>query len=266
MIDENLKFEKRHVLYCDLLGFSKYLQSEFFEPSRCFRLFSQLDQMLVDAKVEIDASVPDVPSGLPPDYVVKPEAIYCSDSIVISTPATNVDAIWLCEAAARIQNGICAHGFLLRGAIVTGQLYHSGNTIFGPAIAKAVAMDKSGAPPVVVVDKETLDFFTYANTDEEREIVKIREHQLIASEDSDQPHIDPFWQAKTHTIQESIHPSTRQTIEIWRTLIETGLKNEKPEVLGKYVWMAKMFNRSLCNKASAIKPIGLHEEDGLNVE
>ena len=99
MIDENAQFERRHVLYCDLLGFSRYSLGRFFEHSRCFRLFRQLDKMVVNARIEIDPSVPDLFSGLPPDYVVKPEAIYFSDTIVISTVATNIDAIWLCEAA-----------------------------------------------------------------------------------------------------------------------------------------------------------------------
>ncbi len=257
MLDEKSKFEKRHVLYCDLLGFSRYLQSEFFEPSKCFRLFSQLDQMVTDSKIEIDASVPDPITGLVPDYVVKPEIIYCSDSIVISTIATNVDAIWLCEAAAMIQNRICAHGFMLRGAIVTGQMYHSENTIFGPAIARAVQLDKKGDPPVVVLDKDTMEIFTYGNSDEDRKIASIREDQLIVREDGCLPYIDPFWPAKIYMNNESINQITRITIDCWRTLIETGLRNNKRSIFEKYLWIAQRFNQTLCGRASAIPPIAL---------
>jgi hypothetical protein len=259
MIDEKSQFERRHVLYCDFLGFSKYSLSKFFEPAKCFQLFGRLDQMVADANVRIDPSVPDPRSGRRPDYVVKAEAIYFSDCIVISTPASNIDAIWLCEAAARILNHICCHGFLVRGSIVTGELYHSGNTIFGPAIAKAVELDKSGSPPVIVVSDETLKSFTHAASDEDKEIVKIREYQLIAREESVLPYIDPFWLTKIHTNQASIGQRTRINIECWRTLIETGLRNTKPEIRRKYLWMAKRFNRCLCNKSSAIKPIASEE-------
>jgi hypothetical protein len=255
MINEKSRFEKRHVLYCDLLGFSRYSLSRFFETSRCFRLFSQLDRMVTEASTEIDPSIPDPLSGLPPDYVVKPEAIYGSDSIVISTPATNIDAIWLCAAAAKIQNHVCSHGFLLRGSIVTGDLYHSGNTIFGPAIAKAVELEKSGSAPVIVVTNETLEYFTRAESDDDKEIVKHRLYQLIAREEDSRPYIDPFSLTKIHTNQQTINRSTRINIDCWRTLIERGLRCRKPKIREKYLWTAERFNRCLCNKASAIEPI-----------
>jgi hypothetical protein len=255
MINERSQFETRHVLYCDILGFSQYSLSEFFEPAKCFRLFSSLDRLVAEANAEIDASVPECDSGRVPDYVVKPEAIYFSDAIVISTPSTNVDAIWLCEAAARIQNHICHHGFLVRGSIVTGEIYHSGNTIFGPAIAKAVALDKSGNPPVILVSDETLKSFRHALSDEDKEIVKIRECQLIAYEESSRPYIDPFRLSQIRTNQHSIHPRTRRNIERWRSLIETGLRNREPGIQRKYLWVARRFNHCLCDKTSAIDRI-----------
>jgi hypothetical protein len=259
MITAKSKFELRHVLYCDLLGFSKYSKSEFFEADRCFRLFKQLDELIEEASSHIDEDEPDEVFGRKPDYIVKPEVIYCSDSLVISTRATNIDAMWLFEAAARIQNGICAHGFLLRGSIVTGNLYHSGNTIFGPAIVEAVAKDKSGGAPIIVIDKESLHYFCLASSDEDEEIIKIRKYQLVAEDDNDTPYIDPFWMSKIHANQETIHFKTRVNLDCWRSLIEIGLKSQNTNILGKYTWMANRFNKVLCNKASNIKPICLPE-------
>jgi hypothetical protein len=261
MINERSRFEERHVLYCDLLGFSKYSLSEFFEPAKCFQLFAQLDRILADVSVKIDASLPDPRCSRPPDYVVNPEAIYFSDTIVISTPPTNVDAIWLCEAAARIQNYICLHSFLVRGAIVTGNVYHSGNTIFGPAIARAVALDSHGSPPVIIVSDETLEIFTRATSDTDKEIVRIREYQLIARDGSAKPYVDPFWLTKIHAEQQSVGESTRRNIESWRALIDRGLKSIEPAILEKYRWMAKKFNRCFMGKPAAIKCIDLQGDD-----
>lgn len=257
MISEKSKFELRHVLYCDLLGFSKYSKSEFFDAARCFQLFKQLDELIADASMHIAEDELDEVSGRKYDYIVKPEVIYCSDSLVISTPATKIDAMWLFEAAARIQNGICAHGFLLRGSIVTGNLYHSGNTIFGPAIVDAVAKDKSGGAPVIVIDEDSLKYFCSANSDEDEEIVKIRKHQLVAEDDYDAPYIDPFWISKIAANQTVINFETRLNLDCWRELIEAGLKNRSANILGKYTWMANRFNKVICNKASNIKPIVL---------
>ncbi len=247
MISENCQFERRHVLYCDILGFSSYLQSEFFEPNRCFRLFQQLDRMIEEASKLIDESAP-LPGTLrKPDYVVKPEAIYCSDSIVISTPPTNVDAIWLCEAAARISNSMCANGFLLRGAIVTGEIYHSGNTIFGPAIAKAVCVEQSGIPPVIAIAQETIDIFKCATSEQDLEISNARSRQLICYDDDGMPYVDPFWLLKAHANQLCLHPHAKLKIDSWRSLIESGLRNRNQTIAKKYEWIAKRFNAALCN-------------------
>jgi hypothetical protein len=255
MISDLANFERRHVLYCDVLGFSNYSLGKFFEPAKCLRLFRDLDELVAQASREIDPLAVDPELGRVPDYIVKPEAIYFSDSLVISTAPTNVDAIWLCEAAARIQTQLCYHGYLVRGSIVTGDVYHSGHTLFGPAIARAVEMEKRHRnPPVVVVSEETLSCFRHGTTERDKEIIKIREYQLIARNDSDTPYVDPFWLAKIHTNQSTLQERTQITIAAWRTLIESGLHNQPP-IRRKYSWMARHFNRSLSGKASAIARI-----------
>lgn len=210
---------------------------------------------MATASTEIDPSKPDAEIGTAPDYVVKPEVIYCSDAISISTPATNIDAIWLCEAAARIVNHLCYHGFLVRGAIETGELYHSSNTIFGPAIVRAVKAERDNRRPVIVVSSETLQSFKHAETSRGKEIVAIREYQLIGNENGLPPFIDPFWLSKIHTDRESISAPTRLNLESWRVLIDHGLRNLDCKIRMKYLWMAHWFNRSLCNKASGIRSI-----------
>lgn len=254
MIGAKAGVERRHLLYCDLLGFSSYSLGERFDSAKCSRLFAALDKMVAQASVHIDPTVPQPESQRVPDYIVTPETSYFSDAIVISTPATNVDAIWLCAAAAMIQNQICHHSFLIRGSIVTGDVYHSGHTLFGPAIARAVSLEKRGGPPVIVVSDETLKCFRHANTEQDKEIVATRECQLIGRDNSRLPYIDPFSLAKIATNQPAIHERTRADIGAWRTLIETGLHHPR-QIRRKYSWMARHFNRCLSGKASAIVPI-----------
>lgn len=246
MINEKRRFEKRHVLYCDILGFSDYLTSLFFEPSRCFKIFHHLDQAIAEAKKEI---------ACPDDryYVVAPEIIYCSDSIIVSTPSTNVDAIWLCDAAVKIQNFVAFNGFIMRGAIVSDNLYHSGNTIFGPAIAKAVALDKPGAPPGIIVSKETLEIFMASDNDKDEEISRIRKQQLIYQVDQNN-YIDPYSRLKFAT-DGNLDRQSSSAIESWRNLIERGLKIKNPKINSKYDWLAKHFNQTFCNRKNSIQPI-----------
>jgi hypothetical protein len=257
MLSDTKSFERRHVLYCDILGFSAYTQSEFFESSHCFKLFYHLDELLHQAQEEIDPTTPDPTTGQVPDYVITPEATYCSDSIIISLPSTNTGAVWLCEAAARLQNQICFSGFLLRGAIVTGDVYHSGNTIFGPAIVEAVHLEHDAAVPSIILSEESYEIFHYSETPDDAEIVKIRSRQLISNYRSKQAFIDPFWLLKCHVQQPIVHPHSRLSIDTWRSRIEHGLMNKNPRIYSKYLWVAELFNHSLCNNISNIRPISL---------
>lgn len=249
MLDDRCQFENRHILYCDILGFSAYLTRTFFEPTKCFKMFHHLDQLIIESKKEINCS-DDI------GYPVKPEIIYFSDSILISTPATNVDAIWLCAAAAKIQNFIVHCGFIIRGGIATDRLYHSENTIFGPAIVKAVALDKHKKPPAIEVSEETLTIFMNSNTTEEKEISKIRKQQLIFQENQ-KNYIDPYYQLK-FAAEGNLDEKSYMAIERWRSIIENGVKHESPQISIKYDWLAKRFNQTFCNKKNRILPIKSH--------
>ena len=79
----------------------------------------------------------------------------------------------------------------------------------------------------------------------------------MAEDDSDSPHIDPFWMSKIHANQQNVHFETRVNIECWRELIESGLRNKNTNVRVKYTWLANRFNKVISNKASDFKPIQL---------
>ncbi|NLD65975.1 MAG: hypothetical protein GX648_05310 [Crenarchaeota archaeon] len=246
MINDKVKYEERHVFYCDILGFSKYTTSNYFEPSKCLKMFHQLDRIIAEAKKEV--ACPDSSH-----YVVNSEVIYCSDSITFTTPATNVDAIWLCETAAKIQNLISLFGFILRGSIVTGKIYHSDNTIFGPALIHAVELDKTGAPPAIQVSKETLRIFMDSNNPSDEEIARVRKQQLIF-EDNKKYYIDPYWRLKFFA-DGNLDKTSNRAIDNWRTLIETGLKNKDSKIIAKYDWLAKRFCLAFSNKKNPVLPI-----------
>jgi hypothetical protein len=211
--------------------------------------------MIRQSNEPIDPLAPEPTTGVVPDYVVTPQATYCSDSIIISTPPTTIDAIWLCEAAARIQNSICHLGFLLRGGISTGLVYHSQNTIFGPAITKAVALEREVIWPVIAIGNETYQIFHEAVTEEDQEIVSIRSTQLLSSANSKAPFVDPYWILKIQCLQPVLHPHTNLQIASWRGLLEHGLHSKIPKVHKKYEWAARHFNLSLCGTSSRVRPI-----------
>ena len=111
-------YEERHVLFCDILGFTRAVVDGNMDPTKLFLAFNHLQATVNELNKAISPEATDPESGHVYDYIVTPRAEHFSDCIAISTPATNVDAIWLCQAAAEMQNLLVRRGFLSRGAIL----------------------------------------------------------------------------------------------------------------------------------------------------
>lgn len=185
-------YEQRHVLFCDILGFTNAVLQLEPNPSHLLITLSELTEAVREANRIIEPESSRGASETGHQYTVTPRAEHFSDCIVVSTPATNVDAIWLCEAGAAIQNLLARRGFLSRGAICTGLLHHSEEALFGPALANAVSTEQSTKLPRIEVSSKTYDIFRIADTETDREIVRARENQLLVKTDAGPVWLDPF--------------------------------------------------------------------------
>ena len=249
-------YEKRHVLFCDILGFSQAVLNQEMEPEKFLIAFSHLQAAVQEANRLMSPEQCGQDGKQKYDYLVTPRAEHFSDCLVISVPATNVDAIWLCQAAAEIQNMLVRRGFLSRGAICTGPLHHSTASVFGPAFVQAVNREKSTVQPRIEVSEETLKFFRQANDAEDEEICRIREAQLLVFDDN-KLWIDPFHNLKFFATHESA-PDNKDivlTVDAWRKVLMRGLQIKCAKVRKKYIWMSRRFNLSLCQRSGWISEI-----------
>jgi hypothetical protein len=250
-------YELRHVLFCDILGFSEAVKRGEIDPTLLLIAFSHLQRLVREANQEIDANEHDSETGRKYDYVVQPRAEHFSDCIVISTHATTIDAIWLCQASADIQCMLAQRGFLSRGSICTGLLHHRETSIFGPAFLEAVTREKATRWPRIEVSSETLRHFRNADNCEDQEIVKIRERQLLIAEQSDCVWVDPFHDLKffARNSESPPHPHVRPAIDAWRNVLTQGLSSQDESVFRKHEWMSRHYNRTLVQPGGWIAPL-----------
>ena len=84
------------------------------------------------------------------------EVQYCffSDCFVFSTPISFGPRI--VTAVGEICRQLLENGFLARGAIVQGRVFHLDNVVFGPALVAAVHLEKVTSMPRVVFDRESI--------------------------------------------------------------------------------------------------------------
>lgn len=143
-------YEDRICLFLDFLGFSQQIIASETDASEMRRIASAID-------VVRDQFTPLMHNGeqLEASKVVT----QFSDSIVVSYAVAEKSAAFqLAQDTLYCLVRLAECGFLLRGAIVRGSLYHTSTHLFGPAMVSAYAMEsKAAIYPRVIVQEGLID-------------------------------------------------------------------------------------------------------------
>ena len=92
----------------------------------------------------------DVPVNLPP-----PQHLVASDTIILSTSDNAHALLALILRCGKLCADLLSRGFLTRGAIVRGLLYHRGQVIFGEALSNAYKLEQRSARyPRILISEE----------------------------------------------------------------------------------------------------------------
>jgi hypothetical protein len=153
------------VLFVDLLGFSEFTSGS---DTQLQQLVLALLTNLASLKSDFVSQTTRTENGTTHD--VRPSISTFSDHIVASYSLARIEADesvkpWiimahLSEFVARIAISALSLGFLVRGSIAFGKLYHSGGVVFGQALAEAVALESRTAifPRVILSERATVLF------------------------------------------------------------------------------------------------------------
>lgn len=142
-------YEMRYVAFIDILGFKNKVYKSVYDSSELHRIENVL-KYIQELKKQNDED------SYSSKYVGREFSMF-SDSIVISYPAYGQgNAFNILIDLAHICLEILAKGFILRGGITIGKLFHKDVVCFGPAMNMAVEMEKNAKYPRIIVDQNVL--------------------------------------------------------------------------------------------------------------
>lgn len=132
-----------YVAFMDILGFSKL--AELADGDAKWRAG------LVTAIRSLRTTLPlDMPhNGF--------RATQFSDCIVISAHRSDQALFTVMNAATMLATNLFDLGIIMRGGIARGNFQHDEELMFGPALIRAHAFDRRGAPPHVAIDDAVID-------------------------------------------------------------------------------------------------------------
>lgn len=148
-----ITFEDRAVAFIDVLGFSGLTSSASTDAEALARL-EQLVGLLESAVPALDAGV----SASVPEPLI-PQHTYVSDSIILSAPLAVTLESWshydglaiVVMRAIQLTHAFASAGYLLRGGISIGKVWHTKSNIVGPAYIEAYRAEQSASAPRILL-------------------------------------------------------------------------------------------------------------------
>jgi hypothetical protein len=139
-----MEYEERVVAFIDVLGWAAAVEASVNDAhlrDRMENAVASLGALLRDYVDEQDDSSDD-------------QASQFSDSVIVSFRSHSAaDLTRIVQAISSYQMTMILTGFPTRGGISAGKMHHSGSVAFGPALNRAVCLEKLAVYPRVIVDQ-----------------------------------------------------------------------------------------------------------------
>jgi hypothetical protein len=229
-------YEKRFVLFLDILGFQKIIEETEIkgEPQK-----DKINEVIsiIEDMTSIVSKMTKKTSKIVTQF---------SDSIVVSFQENDISELnMFLKTTHELAVKLASKNIFCRGAISYGNIYHNNNVVFGPALVEAYLTESQAAIyPRIILDKsvvETMKFnYTYNKFNEYLSVRFDGKIESIFKVDlDDRLYFDYISKAGYYFEDEKL-------FEYYKTIrqnIVNGLKYKSPSVKAKYSWLKNKYNQ-----------------------
>ncbi len=256
----SLKYETRLIAFVDILGWTKAVRTASRDPEQ----IQKLGLVLNTIRSQIQQSKWMAKHGDADGWPGDPQVTQFSDCLTISTQADYIGKSQLVSALGFLSMSMLHQGFLLRGGLTIGELYHRECMVFGPAFLKAYELESRCAVyPRIILDPVLSEQWGQDDAYHEkggRLIAHARTWRLSFDGFRFFDFLQPFGGTPTFSNSPDL---IRHSLLPLRALLIENLKTHTGNagIWSKYVWLANYFN-DVCleHKGHDIKPIELDPE------
>lgn len=227
-------YENRLILFLDFLGFKEIVDRTMTDSELLERVLVAIDEI---GELADDSA-----------FRKSQRVTQFSDSIVVSYHVNEESAVfWLLNQVAFCIINLVGMGFLVRGAITSGDMLHSDRYLIGPAMVRAYELESKHAKyPRVIVDPKVIDLARHNRRHlhtpkEEEEYVR---SYLTNDYDGRLYYNYVSWDSVVNVagLDDYYYPEYIARIG---KIVECGLAHSDPTVCEKYLWLHKQYVSSL---------------------
>ncbi|HEX8553192.1 MAG TPA: hypothetical protein VF695_00660 [Sphingomonas sp.] len=227
------QYEDRIILFIDFLAFKEIVEETETDSKALQQLLSAMDAL---AEIGDDRSLE------------SQRVSQFSDSIVVSYRVDETSGVfWLLMEMAWAVIDLAHRGYLLRGAVTRGPLFHSHRHVVGPAMVKAYLMESKLAKfPRVIIDPELLKLARQYRSEQHTPKEEEAYVRHFVKEDTDGQLFFDYvsWESVVEHAganDEAYGPYLARL----SALVSKGLNHEEPSVIEKYLWLHRHYLASL---------------------
>jgi hypothetical protein len=146
-------YEERIIAFIDVLGFREQISQSHKVPQEFARIFTLIDDLYTAAE-----ELQKLASVTRRFFSIRMTTF--SDNIVVSVEPTPHGMAMMLKIAQVFHETALASGFLMRGGITVGPIYHSSGPVFGPGFVRAYDLERLDAKyPRTIIDQPLIERF-----------------------------------------------------------------------------------------------------------
>lgn len=229
-------YEKRFVLFLDILGFQKIIEE------------TEVKGEPQDDKIREVVSIIEDMTSIVSKMTKKTSKIVSqfSDSIVVSFKENDTTELSMfLNTTHKLSVKLASKNIFCRGAISYGNIYHTDNVVFGPALVEAYLTESQAAIyPRIILDKSVVEIMRSNYLfDKTNKFLSVKFDSNIESKFKldldDRLYFDYISKAAYYFQDEEL-------LTYYKTLrqnIINGLKYKSPSIKAKYSWLKNKYNQ-----------------------
>lgn len=225
---QKIEFEQRAVAFIDVLGFKSVVNNAAQGSTKLEELKKLID-LLSTAVPSLDGTVdPSVPRELIPKH------IYISDSIILSAPLTSEEMknyrglSILVMRVIQLTHILLCKGYLIRGGISVGDVWHTESNIVGAAYQEAYQIETQTVVPCVRLSSAAQDYWFRTEGDGNKMCLDYKNLFMVNG-------------LHDYYIQDSSHGAAERAFENYTRIVDQNIEGNHPESVRYKWWWFKQY-------------------------
>lgn len=155
-MNKKIQFEDRAVAFIDILGFKNIVDEAVLEEKK-IRKLEELLELLETAIPKLNKNINKKVSNK-----LIPKHLYISDCIILSAPLKDCDNKFydgleiIVMRVIQLAQFFLNSGYLIRGGISVGKVFHTESNIVGPAYQEAYKLEAEGKEPIIELSDKAI--------------------------------------------------------------------------------------------------------------